>query len=315
MQVLRAYGQDAVMSAPSREQGNLERMAPSPVARGRLRLAAFAGCSRWLHGRSASLDQVAVAILSPHLDDAVLSCWHVLTQPGDVVVVNVFAGVPASLDAPAWWDRYTGATDSLERVHERIEEDRRALALTGSAAVNLDLLDEQYREADQLPAPPTAQIERLLAPGAHIYAPAAFANHTDHGLVRAAALKLRTRGFVVSLYADLPHAILHGWPAWVTGKRFPASRDLAAATWERSLVGTGISPDEMAPTVHELDPGVHARKLEALCAYRTQLEGLRELAGRPLADRETLGYEVVWALPSAATAGPASAGRHAAAGL
>jgi LmbE family N-acetylglucosaminyl deacetylase len=255
---------------------------------------------------------MAVVILSPHLDDAVLSCWHMLTQPGDVVVVNVFAGVPASLAGPAWWDRYTGATDSLERVRERIGEDRRALALTGRTAVNLDLLDEQYREADQPPAPPTAQLERLLAPSARIYAPAAFANHIDHALVRAAALELRTRGFVVSLYADLPHAILHGWPAWVTGKRVPASKDLAGATWERSLAETGISPDEMAPTVHEFDPGAHARKLEALGAYRTQLEGLRELAGRPLADRQTLGYEVVWALPSAATAGPGSAGRHAA---
>jgi hypothetical protein len=251
---------------------------------------------------------MAVAILSPHLDDAVLSCWHVLVLPGDVVVVNVFAGVPASLDGPAWWDRYTGATDSLERVRERIDEDRRALALAGRTAVNLDLLDEQYREADQLPAPPTAQVERLLAPGARIYAPAAFANHSDHALVRAAALELRTKGFVVSLYADLPHATLHGWPAWVTGERAPASKDLAAATWERSLAGTGISPDEMAPTVHELDPAAHARKLEAVRAYRTQLEGLREFAGRPLADRETLGYEVVWALPSAATASPAPVG-------
>ena len=254
---------------------------------------------------------MAVAILSPHLDDAVLSCWHVLTQPGVVVVVNVFAGVPASLGAPAWWDRYTGATDSLERARERIDEDRRALALTGRTAVNLELLDEQYREADELTAPPTAQLERLLAPGARVYAPAAFANHTDHRLVRAAALELRTRGFVVSLYADLPHAILHGWPAWVTGKRLPASKDLAAAMWERSLAGTGISPCEMAPAVHQLDPVAHARKLEALHAYRTQLEGLRGLAGRPLADRQTLGYEVVWALSSAATAGPASAGCHA----
>ena len=141
---------------------------------------------------------MAVAILSPHLDDAVLSCWHVLTQPGVVVVVNVFAGVPASLGAPAWWDRYTGATDSWERVRERIDEDRRALALTGRTAVNLDFLDEQYREADELPAPPTAQLERLLAPGARVYAPAAFADHTDHALVRAAALELRTRGFAVS---------------------------------------------------------------------------------------------------------------------
>ena len=36
-------------------------------------------------------------------------------------------------------------------------------------------------------------------------------------LARAAGLELRNRGFPVSLYADLPHATRHGWPAWVTG--------------------------------------------------------------------------------------------------
>ncbi len=33
-------------------------------------------------------------ILSPHFDDAVLSCWHVLASAGEVLVVNVFAGEP-----------------------------------------------------------------------------------------------------------------------------------------------------------------------------------------------------------------------------
>jgi LmbE family N-acetylglucosaminyl deacetylase len=254
---------------------------------------------------------MASAILSPHLDDAVLSCWHVLSQSGEVVVVNVFAGVPASLDGPAWWDRYTGATDSPERARERIDEDRRALALAGRTAVNLDLLDEQYREADQPPAPPTAQLERLLAPGTRIYAPAAFAIHPDHTLVRTAALELRIKGFVVSLYADLPHAIAHGWPAWVTGKPVPAAQDLAGARWEYWLGGTGIRLEEMAASVHQLDPAAHARKLEAVRAYRTQLEGLRELAGGCLADPATLGYEVVWALPKATKAAPACAGRPA----
>jgi LmbE family N-acetylglucosaminyl deacetylase len=250
---------------------------------------------------------MAVAVLSPHLDDAVLSCWHVLAHPGDAIVVNVFAGAPASLDGPAWWDRYTGATDSLERVRERIEEDRRALALAGRTAVYLDLLDAQYRRAGEEPAPPTAQLECMLPGGARVYAPAAFANHPDHALVRAAALELRTRGFVVFLYADLPHAKLHGWPAWVTGRRAPAGKDLAGAMWDYWLAGTGISPAEMVASVHALDPDSHARKLEAVRAYRTQLLGLQQLAGGCLGDREMLGYEVEWALPSAFTTSSAPA--------
>ena len=244
---------------------------------------------------------MATVILSPHLDDAVLSCWHVLTERGEVEVITVFAGVPTELTAPAWWDQYTGAADSVERVRERIQEDRRALALAGRTAVYLGFLDEQYRDGEQRLAPLTEQIESLLPPRVLIYAPAAFANHTDHALVRAIGLHLRDAGFPVSLYADLPHATLHGWPAWVKGKRRAASRDLAAATWEHVLAGTGA----LAPTVHALDAEAHERKLTAVRMYGTQLQGLEELAGRSLCDRETLGYEVDWA-----TASPAAAVRR-----
>ena len=242
---------------------------------------------------------MAIVILSPHLDDAVLSCWHVLTKPGELTVINVFTGVPAGLSAPAWWDQYTGATESAERVRERIEEDRRALALAGRTAVNLGLLDEQYRHEAQPLAPLTEQIERLLAPDARIYAPAAFADHADHALVRAAALELRAAGFAVSLYADLPHATLQGWPAWVTGNRAPAATDLAGASWDEVLAGTGA----VAPAVHHLHAEDHARKLRAVRMYGTQLAALTELAGRPLTDRETLGYEVAWSTASRAGAG------------
>jgi LmbE family N-acetylglucosaminyl deacetylase len=254
---------------------------------------------------------MVAAILSPHLDDAVLSCWHRLAQPDALVVLNVFTGVPASAGAAAWWDRLTGATDSGQRVRERVDEDRRALALAGRTPVNLGFLDEQYREIDQSVAPLTSRIESLLALGAHVYAPAALGGHADHALVRAAALELLRAGFKVSLYADLPHATVHGWPAWVTG-RGAAPSDLAAALWERALAETGVSPASMAPTVHELDAEAHARKLAAIRAYGTQLRGLAELAGRPLADRETFGYEVVWKLPSLATPLPAYAYHRAA---
>jgi hypothetical protein len=252
---------------------------------------------------------MAAAILSPHLDDAVLSCWHLLTRPGEVIVINVFAGVPGRRQALAWWDRFTGASDSVQRARERVEEDREALARAGRAPVNLAFLDEQYRDAEQPLAPLAAHIARRLAPGVHVYAPAAFGGHADHALVRAAGLELRRRGFMVSLYADLPHATFHGWPAWVTGVGIAPSLDLAEALWERTLAETGIPSATMAREVHELDPHRHARKLEAVRAYVTQLEGLAELLGRPLTDHETLGYEVVWKLPATATPLTARAGR------
>jgi LmbE family N-acetylglucosaminyl deacetylase len=247
---------------------------------------------------------VVAAILSPHLDDAVLSCWHLLARPGEVLVINVFTGAPAGAGTPAWWDRLTGANDSGQRVRERVEEDRQALARAGRTPINLGFLDEQYREADQ-PSPSVAErIRAELLPGAHIYAPAALGGHPDHALVRAAGLELRRAQFAMSLYADLPHATLHGWPAWVTGTGTPGSRDLATALWDRSLTETGFPAASMTRTVHELDAEAHARKLAAIRAYRTQLHGLSQLAGRSLEDRETLGYEVVWTLPSPHRAHP-----------
>ena len=249
---------------------------------------------------------MGTVILSPHLDDAVLSCWHVLTQPGAASVINVFAGVPGQLGEPAWWDAYTGATDSATRVRERIEEDRRALAVAGRTATYLGFLDEQYRDQPQPLEPLVAEIERCLHPGAHIHAPAALTQHTDHALVRSAALALRGAGFVVSLYADLPHATAHGWPAWVTGSTKPSTKDFAAAAWGHALTGA----EALAPVVHELDPESHARKLAALRMYATQLQALAAFAGRPLSDPALLGFEVEWA-----TASPAQASHPSAFGL
>jgi LmbE family N-acetylglucosaminyl deacetylase len=244
---------------------------------------------------------VATVVLSPHLDDAVLSCWHVLTEPGQVSVINVFAGVPTGLSAPAWWDEYTGATDSGARVRERIDEDRLALALAGRKATNLSFLDEQYRTQDQPLSPLVEQIARLVPKGAEIYAPAALSEHTDHALVRSTALQLWAKGYDVALYADLPHATVHGSPAWVTGARAPATKDFAAAAWERVLAGAGLTTAELRPSVHALDGDAHARKLAAVQMYRTQVKALAEFADRPLSDRELLGYEVVWAMGSVAS--------------
>jgi|SRR5579884_490474 len=249
--------------------------------------------SRGLHAGSTparDASHMSVVILSPHLDDSVLSCWHLLTQPGEVEVINVFAGVPTGLDGPAWWDEYSGATDSAARMRERLQEDRRALEVAGRSAVNLGFLDEQYRSEEQPLTPITGQIERLLEPGARIFAPAAFADHADHALVRSAALQLRTAGFEVSLYADLPHATIRGWPAWVSGKNGPPSKDLASELWDHVLAST----DAGAPAVHHLDAAAHAQKLVAVRMYGTQLQALEEFVDRPLSDPGVFGHEVIW---------------------
>jgi hypothetical protein len=237
-------------------------------------------------------------ILSPHFDDAVLSCWHVLAGAGEVLVVNVFAGEPPA-GALGWWDRLTGATDSAAAVRTRIEEDRLALALAGRAAVNLPFLDNQYREADQASAEIVEALRGVLVPGARVYAPASLGDHhRDHTAVLGAALALHAEGADVALYADLPHATVCGWPRWVLdGSSSTSGVDAAGERWASQLRAAGLPVERMVATTRRLGAEDHAGKLEAVRTYRSQIAPLQQVFGSPLKDPQMLGFEVDWRLP------------------
>jgi LmbE family N-acetylglucosaminyl deacetylase len=221
---------------------------------------------------------MSTTVLSPHPDDAVLSLWHVLAGPGEVTVVNVFAGEPAGAKL-GWWDALSGARDPQSRMAERWEEDREALALCGREPTNLGFVDWQYRRGEQELGPLADAIE-AAAPAGLLLAPSdAGGEHPDHTLVREAALLLRDRGREVALYADLPHATRKGVPHWEP----------------LSLNGRG---ETEPPEVHDLSTAEAARKREALERYRTQYPPLDErfsLSSKP----ELLRSEVTWRVPAA----------------
>jgi LmbE family N-acetylglucosaminyl deacetylase len=245
---------------------------------------------------------VATVILSPHFDDAVLSCWQVLEAGKEVAVVNVFTASPAAGRPIPWWDRLTGARDSIARMAERRAEDRAALALAGCEALSLGLLDDQYREADIESAAVLERLRGALAPGSTLYAPAAMDAHPDHVLVRDAALSLAGEGWPLVLYADLPHAITAGWPSWVTGERTGSGAD-PDDIWDRALAAAGLAVQRLGVRVRPLEPAVRARKLAAVDCYRTQREGLDRFAFAPLADPLVLAWEVYWPVPPSALRG------------
>jgi hypothetical protein len=235
-------------------------------------------------------------ILSPHFDDAVLSCWDILAGAVEVLVVNVFAGEPPA-GTLGWWDRLAGASDSAAAVRTRVEEDREALALAGRASVNLPFLDSQYRQGDQAPGEIVEALRGVLVAGARIYAPASLGDHhRDHTAVRAAALALRAEGANVVLYADLPHATVDGWPRWVLGGS-SSGADPAAERWAAELETTGIPVERMVATAHRLPAEDHAGKLEAVLTYGSQTAPLQKVCGRSLDDPRLLGFEVEWQLP------------------
>jgi LmbE family N-acetylglucosaminyl deacetylase len=232
-----------------------------------------------------------IVILSPHLDDAVLSCWHVLDGPGQVQVLNVFAGVPPAGTATGWWDRASGSGDSARAVRARIEEDREALAVAGRRPLNLDFLDAQYREDGQDGEVLAAALRDRIPDSALVYVPGAFAGggaggrlpvaadepHPDHVAVREAGRALRAGGYETVLYADLPHASVGAGGAWP----------------ESAPVLDGLEPEP-----HPLAGPQFERKLRAVRCYRSQVGILERAFQRPVDDPLLLGYEVVWRPPA-----------------
>lgn len=234
-------------------------------------------------------------ILSPHFDDAVLSCWRLLAGTGEVLVVNVFAAEPPA-GTLGWWDEMTGSRDSRATVRGRIEEDRRALALAGRTPVNLPFLDGQYRAGAEGPGDIVRALGEIVPPGARIYAPGGLGDpHPDHIAVRAAALALRARGVGVTLYADVPHATVKGWPRWVLDSSCSGS-DPVAELWARQLEDTGIARKRMLAGRHRLSAQEHAGKLQALRNYTSQLAPLQRVFESSLTDPGLLGFEVDWRL-------------------
>ena len=229
-----------------------------------------------------------VTLVSPHLDDAVLSCWHLLAADDDVSVVNVFTGPPEDGVQKGHWAVLTMARDSAARTSERVDEDRRALALVGREPVNLGLPEAQYRRNGLAPRALVDALAGHLRGDGLVYVPAAIGHHhADHAVVLAAALasceKDRLR-----LYADLPHANMYGWPGWVTGDLDTGGLDVDAA-WAWAFENNGLDPDELEPELHALDDAAFEQKLAAVRAYRTQAPVLARL--RPFAE---LRHELVW---------------------
>ena len=236
-----------------------------------------------------------MVILSPHLDDAVLSCWHLLAGPGEVTVINVFDGTPPPGTPPPWWDTITGAVDPQSRMRERLREDAAARAELGRQAIGLGLLDAQYRGAEPEVGTLVDRLAEHIGEDALVYAPAAIdGNHLDHVLVRDAAIELSRLGRRLRLYADLPQAIRGGWPAWVAGD---PEQPGVSASWTDTLVGAGLAVARLVPRVRPLDGPERHRKLRMLACYRTQRAALDAIAFLPLDDPRALAYEVTWEVP------------------
>jgi LmbE family N-acetylglucosaminyl deacetylase len=154
-----------------------------------------------------------VVVVSPHLDDAVMSCGQLLAANPGSIVVTVFAGRPADGRRGSWDERSFGQDD--DPMILRRDEDRRALARLDATPVHLDFLDHQYRDGErhdistiELHATLAAELDRCEGT---VYLPLG-ADHVDHRLVCAAGMEVLAEGRWC-LYEELPYA--RGQQGWV----------------------------------------------------------------------------------------------------
>ncbi|MEJ7569156.1 MAG: PIG-L family deacetylase [Gaiellaceae bacterium] len=240
------------------------------------------------------LDETSSSVvLSPHLDDAALSCWSVLSET-KATVVNVFAGVPAP-GVVGEWDRVVGSTDGASLVAMRRREDRVALHELGCQAVYLDFLESQYRDGDSV-EDIVATIRNALGDATEIVVPAGIGGHPDHLQVRAAALRIAAASCLpLRLYAELPYAAAFGWPAWVTGMPANGRLDIDAY-WDLFLAEEFGNWRSLNCDIRRLDDQDHRTKLACLERYETQFALLNGGPLERLRNPAITGFEALLTL-------------------
>ena len=235
-------------------------------------------------------------IISPHLDDALLSATHVaMSSPSTVVVATVFAGPPPAELRLSEWDLLTGASSSQERYRERIAEDERANAVLGSRPVHLAFPEMQFRESHPDAAACTAELTALMVEADTVWLPTGVGGHPDHVLARKLALAALPdeKRPAVGFYGDFPYIASYGWPNWVTGA--PSETYLDAAAWlSLEFQAVGLPEDGLLREVVTLSDFERGLKTATIAEYRSQLPGLRLDPSRIDRWPNALDYEVRW---------------------
>jgi len=150
-----------------------------------------------------------IVVVSPHLDDAVLSLGAAMArragQGEDWTVVTVFAGDPDSTAPASPYDRRCGFRSAGEAATVRRREDKRACYILGAKPVWLPFGDVQYdrfRDADTVWAllgPHVSQAQVLLLPGFPL-------THRDHAWVTNLVLGRAPENTPIGFYAEQPYA-------------------------------------------------------------------------------------------------------------
>ncbi len=155
--------------------------------------------------------KLPACFISPHLDDAVWSCGHLIASLSDVVVLTVFTGAPDRVAETGWNEHTTGKHTPRQALEARRQEDRAALESIGVRWKHLPLIESQYAEeahdAHTVGEAVGVALEELQP--SSVFFPVGFV-HPDHFQVRDACMRLLgddASGRDWYVYADLPYAL------------------------------------------------------------------------------------------------------------
>lgn len=222
-------------------------------------------------------------ILSPHYDDAVLSCWHRVEQP-DSQVITVFGGALNTTET-GLWDRLTTQTNADYTHKIRQAENRKALVGTSATTIDLAFLDRQYVPLKKRNVTEIADtIEHEIFSDSQVIAAAGIGTflrrHPDHVATRKAALELFKRGYDVAFYADIPYMLpirnFDGWTERISVERLKRKLNI-----------------DVTIETHELTPEQQLRKQAAVQAFTSQFPMVKLLALGVLNNPDSYRWEAV----------------------
>jgi LmbE family N-acetylglucosaminyl deacetylase len=241
-----------------------------------------------------------IAVVSPHLDDAVLSLGAAIARASrsgaNVRILTVLAGDPDSERPAGPWDAASGFSTEGEAATKRREEDSRACEIVGATPVWLPFSDEENRDdIDQEAvwraiAEHVADRDLVLSPGFPLH-------NADHVLLTTLILRRLETDRKLALYVEQPYANLAAIPRGYRPRallkaarialREGGARRLLRPTLPAEIAGLVTGPVEwVAARTTSAD---RRAKAAGIRAYESQLTDMR----RRLVDRIRI-YERGW---------------------
>ncbi len=231
-----------------------------------------------------------LVVVSPHLDDAVLStgAWlaHLAHSGVHVEVLTAFGGDPDQDRAAGAANRRAGFTTTGEAARVRRAEDDEACARLGVHARRLPYDDDEATPRDPAVLGPALGAalrgaDVALLPGFPLV-------HPDHVFVARAAAAHVPAGTAVGLYVEQPYA------TWQALSRRGSAR--AAPVVPSDADGRPLAPDATTWCRADACWSCRRRKLAAAGAYGSQLAVLRRWPRLRISAHElsTGGERIAW---------------------